>query len=79
MLNRQPNSLSRLLQIRRVINKYNLADLVDGLSLSAKARLTSKVLFKTSSDNQAPRGERIRLALEAVSYTHLTLPTIYSV
>ena len=64
MLNRQPNSLSRLLQIRRVINKYNLADLVDGLSLSAKARLTSKVLFKTSSDNQAPRGERIRLALE---------------
>jgi len=64
MLKRPSSSLSRLLQIRRVINKYNLADLLNDLSLSNKARWTNRILFRSSSSEQAPRGERIRLALE---------------
>jgi len=64
MLNKQSSSLSRLLQIRRVINKYNLADLLNELSLSKKARWTNRILFRSSSSDQTPRGERIRLALE---------------
>jgi len=58
------NSFGRLLQIRRVINKYNLPELLDQLSLSRSARWASRLAFSPNSDMQAPRGERVRKALE---------------
>lgn len=58
-------SLGRLLQIRRVINKHNLIELFDDLSLSRKARWFTRLAFNSNSPTpQTPRGERIRLALE---------------
>jgi len=57
-------SLSRLLQIRRVIKTHELHDLFDGLSLSRSARLALRLAFGTSKSSSVPRGERIRLALE---------------
>ena len=64
MLNRPLSSMKRLLQIRRVINKYNLAGLLNELALSNTARWVTRVFFQVSASEQAPRGERIRLALE---------------
>lgn len=56
--------LGRLLQIRRIIIKYNLRDLFDDLALPRKARWTLGLLLGRNNPNSAPRGERIRHALE---------------
>jgi len=65
MSKESPSSLGRLLQIRRVINKYNLIELFDGLSLSRKARWFTRLAFRSHTSHQEKlRGERIRLALE---------------
>jgi len=59
-------SISRLLQIRKVIKQHDLVDLLDDLNLSKSARLSVRLLFGTAKDSNVARGERIRLALEAL-------------
>ena len=54
----------RLLQIRRVIIKYNLISLFEERSLPKTARWVLGAAFRSSAANDMPRGERIRLALE---------------
>ena len=57
--------IKRLLQIRRVIKKHGLAELVDQQALSKPARIAMRLsLGKFPATNDRPRAERIRLALE---------------
>ncbi len=57
--------LSRLLKIRKAIRQYGLVELLDKLSLSAKAKLVVRVLFGKAKQHYAlSRGERIRLCLQ---------------
>jgi len=57
-------SLARLWQIRRVIRKHGLADLLKELSLSKKAQLGLTLLFGKGQPSDESRGVRIRRALE---------------
>ncbi|MBX2848594.1 MAG: ubiquinone biosynthesis regulatory protein kinase UbiB, partial [Acidiferrobacterales bacterium] len=68
-------SLSRLLQILRVIKRYGLQDLLYGLSLSPAARVTSKLLFgKPSKQSLAEASSiRIRKALEELGPVFIKL------
>ena len=58
-------------------------DLDEGLTLARERRVTMKHLIKTNPrealERAIPDEERVGLPEETVSYTHLTLPTIYSV
>jgi len=57
--------LKRLLQIRRVVIKYNLSDLLPTLTVPKAARwIISAGLKSKTTRNDSPRGQRIRLALE---------------
>ena len=55
--------LSRLLKIRRVVRQHGLAELLESLNLSPKARFALRILFGRSNSNES-RGKRIRLALQ---------------
>jgi len=57
-------SLARLWQIRHVIRKHGLADLLKELSLSKKAQLGLTLLFGKGQPSDESRGVRIRRALE---------------
>jgi len=63
-MTKSSTSIGRLLQIRRVIRKYNLISLLDELSIPKRARLAAKLLFGGTNGNDEPRGKRIRQALE---------------
>ena len=63
-MNTRKTSLARLWQIRRVIRQHGLVDLLKELSLSRKARLALGLMFGSGVSNDAPRGVRIRQALE---------------
>ena len=56
--------LKRLLAIRRVVQKYGLATILDELSLSKAARVSIRVLLGKPQAIKSSRGENIRLALE---------------
>ncbi len=56
--------LLRLWQIRRVIKKHGLADLLDELNLSGSAQLASRLFFGAAGKTTQLRAVRIRLALE---------------
>ncbi len=56
--------LKRLLQIRRVIVKYSLANLFEDLVLPKPMRWILGAVFTSGVVSDASRGERIRLALE---------------
>jgi ubiquinone biosynthesis protein len=56
--------LLRLLQIRRVIKKHGLADLLGELNLAGSARLASRLVFGSAGKTAQDRAVRIRLALE---------------
>ena len=66
-------SLTRLLQIRRVVKQYGLHDLFDHLTLSPAARLTVKMLFGKTSKQSQPQGVRIRKALEELGPVFIKL------
>lgn len=57
-------SVSRLWQIRSVIKRHKLGDLLDGLQLSGGARFFGKLFIGGTAHSSQPRGERIRQALE---------------
>lgn len=60
-----PSRLARLLHIRRVIKRHNLASLIDDLQLTGRSRWASRLLFGSATVNSTePRGRRVRLALE---------------
>ncbi|RBP53625.1 ubiquinone biosynthesis regulatory protein kinase UbiB [Arenicella xantha] len=63
-----PSRLSRIIQIRRVIKRHNLASLVDDMQLTGRSRWVGRALLggtsPDSSESAEPRGRRIRLALE---------------
>lgn len=61
---RSLSSLARVWQIRKVIRKHNLLGLIDDLSLSKSAQFSLSLLIGSSANNEAPRGARIRQALE---------------
>ena len=82
------------LMLKKIINLFKLGRKVaksDILNITSKFQeppLTIKILFKILSfsfsskehlDTNKDEGERLSNSLESVSYTHLTLPTIYSV
>lgn len=59
--------LSRLKQIRRVVKRHNLAELISNLELPKSAKLAARLLLgkpTKPSEDSAPIGVRIRLALE---------------
>ena len=66
-------SLKRLLQIRQVIKKYGLQDLLDNLSLSSSARLAVKVVFGKSNKQTTEQSVRIRKALEELGPVFIKL------
>ena len=66
-------SITRLLQIRRVIRRYGLHDMFDGLALSPSARLAVKLLFGNASKQSLERGVRIRKALEELGPVFIKL------
>ena len=66
-------SLKRLLQIRQVIKKYGLQDLLDNLSLSSRARLAVKVIFGKSNKQTTEQSVRIRKALEELGPVFIKL------
>lgn len=66
-------SLTRLLQIRRVIKKHGLHDLFNSIALSKPARLALKLLFGRSTNKQTAQGVRIRLALEELGPVFIKL------
>jgi ubiquinone biosynthesis protein len=57
-------SLARLWQIRGIIRKHGLVDLLDELELNKGARFAARLLIGKVSNNTDSRGQRIRLALE---------------
>jgi len=57
-------SFARLRQIRRVIKKHALIDLLDEFELAKPAKLGLNIIFGKATSNDTPRGERIREALE---------------
>lgn len=63
-MSRTFSPLFRLWQIRRVIKRQGLGDLLDELNLSKGARLLSKLLFGFNSQVTLARAIRIRQALE---------------
>lgn len=63
---RPTRSLKRLWQIRRVIKKHHLAELLDDLKLPSRARLAIRILFGGRQSSTLPRGERVRRALESL-------------
>jgi len=66
ILSKATTSISRLWQIRKVIKDYDLVELLDDLNLSKSARLGVRVLIGNANKSAIARGERIRLALEAL-------------
>ena len=73
--------LFRLIKIAFVVLRYGLEEYMLGIKwfkpLKLLYYLYPPVWFRKRDTSS--KAKRIRLALEAVSYTHLTLPTIYSV
>ncbi|NND81003.1 MAG: 2-polyprenylphenol 6-hydroxylase [Gammaproteobacteria bacterium] len=57
-------SIGRLLQIRRVVRKYQLVALLEQLNLSQKARWTIRLLLGRADQPLTDRGRNIRQALE---------------
>lgn len=66
-------SLKRLLQIRQVIKKYGLQDLLYGFSLSPSARLAVKILFGKGNKQTIEQSVRIRKALEELGPVFIKL------
>lgn len=67
------NPISRLWQIRRIVKKHGLTDLLDELELTGGAKLAIKVVFGRPIDTASPRGQRIRLALESLGPVFIKL------
>ena len=65
-MSKSTSSISRLLQIRKVVQQFDLVELLDDMSLSKSARLGARLVFGTAKKSDIPRGERIRLALESL-------------
>lgn len=63
-MKRPTSSLARLWQIRRIVKKHGLSDLIGELNLSTAARVSCRLVFGSGASEDVPRGERIRLALE---------------
>jgi ubiquinone biosynthesis protein len=63
-MSRSAITFSRLWQIRRVIKKHGLIELVDELNLKPSARMMSRLVFGSKGITSSPRGIRIRSALE---------------
>ena len=70
-INKPANRISRLLQIRHVVKKYGLYDLIAPLKLPTSAKFFAGMVLGRAQNTSQPIGQRIR----PVSYTHLTLPT----
>ena len=66
-------SLSRLLQIRRVVKHYGLHDLFDRLTLTPGARLVIKIVFGKATKQSLDQGVRIRKALEELGPVFIKL------
>ena len=65
-MSKPTTSISRLLQIRKVIQQHDLVELLDDLNLSKTAQLGVRLLFGRAKKSATPRGERIRLSLETL-------------
>lgn len=63
-MDKPTSSFARLLQIRRVIKRYALVSLFEGLNLSKAARIGISVAFGSAVKTDEPRAIRIRKALE---------------
>ena len=74
-----------------ILNQYSFEDiewpghdLYESILVALKEKYSDKLVFKVHPETHPPaKGELLNWwqakALEPVSYTHLTLPTIYSV
>ena len=65
--------LRRLWQIRRVIKKHGLADLLDELNLTGSKRIASRILFGGVRKADQNRAVRIRSALEELGPVFIKL------
>lgn len=63
-MSRSATTFSRLWQIRRVIKRHGLIELIEELTLTRSARLVSHLLFGGVKKHSQPRAIRIRTALE---------------
>ena len=72
-MRRSSTSLSRLWQIRRIIKQHGLTDLLDELTLSKTARLSSRIMFGRGVKREIARGVRIRETLEALGPVFIKL------
>ncbi|MFT5573948.1 MAG: ubiquinone biosynthesis protein, partial [Cryomorphaceae bacterium] len=63
-MSKASTSLARLWQIRGVIRKHGLVDLLDELEINRSARLAARLLVGNASKDVDTRGQRVRLALE---------------
>ena len=63
-INKPANRISRLLQIRRVVKKYGLYDLIAPLKLPTSAKFFAGMVLGRAQNTSQPIGQRIRLALE---------------
>ena len=58
------SSFSRFRQVRRIAKKHGLLELLGDLRLPQSARVGLKLAIGRGQKNSAPRGERLRMALE---------------
>ena len=65
--------------IRDLVRSRGLGDVYKRQSDSAASGKTSGAPRRAFPGKQEPRGNRSGIRPDPVSYTHLTLPTIYSV
>jgi ubiquinone biosynthesis protein len=70
---KNPSSLRRLWQIRKVIRRHQLANLLTSLNLSTPAKLLIHCLFGKTKNSPQARAERIRLALEELGPVFIKL------
>lgn len=57
-------SLARLWRIRRIVKRYQLAELLDELNLQGGAKFGAWLIFGSASADPNTRGQRLRQALE---------------
>ena len=67
------SSIRRLWQIRRVIKKYCLAELIDELDTPRGAALPLKLIFGKAKTHAQPIAKRVRLALEELGPVFIKL------
>ena len=69
-------STARLYYITKTLLSYGLDELIPKQKIPWYAKIARGSLFWLRNQHKnKPAGLRLRLALQAVSYTHLTLPT----